>query len=121
MNSLAEGAVLENTASIYFDYNLPVVTNTSVVTVQTTLHTESFETIELVLYPVPASNMVFISNPKHFNVQSVTVYNLLGQSVLENVTPGPQGDVNVSTLATGSYVMRVRTELGDGVMRLVKK
>ena len=121
LNSLAEGAVLENTASIYFDYNLPIVTNTSVVTVQTTLHTESFETLELVLYPVPASNMVFISNPKHFNVQSVTVYNLLGQSVLENVTPGPQGDVNVSTLATGSYVMRVRTELGDGVMRLVKK
>lgn len=121
LNSLAEGAVLENTASIYFDYNLPVVTNTSVVKVQTSLHTISFETIELALYPVPASNMVFISNPKQVNVQSVTVYNLLGQSVLENVTPGPQGDVNVTTLANGSYVMRVRTELGDGVMRFVKK
>jgi uncharacterized delta-60 repeat protein len=121
LNSLAEGALLENTASIYFDYNLPIVTNTSVVTVQTSLHTISFETIELALYPVPASNMVFISNPKQVNVQSVTVYNLLGQSVLENVTPGPQGDVNVTTLANGSYVMRVRTDLGDGVMRFVKK
>lgn len=121
LDSLAEGAVLENTASIYFDYNLPVVTNTSVVTVQTTLHTKSFETLELALYPVPASNMVFISNPKQVNIKSVTVYNLLGQSVLENVTPGPQGDVNVTTLATGSYVIRVQTELGDGVMRFVKK
>ena len=121
LDSLAEGAVLENTASIYFDYNLPVVTNTSVVTVQTTLHTKSFETLELALYPVPASNMVFISNPKQVNIKSVTVYNLLGQSVLENVTPGPQGDVNVTTLVTGSYVIRVQTELGDGVMRFVKK
>ncbi|MFB9108514.1 DUF7619 domain-containing protein [Flavobacterium gyeonganense] len=121
LNSLAEGAVLENTASIYFDYNLPVVTNTSVVTVQTSLHTTPFETIELALYPVPAGDRVFISNPKQVNVQSVTVYNLLGQSVLQNVTPGPQGDVNVTALAKGSYVMRVRTELGDGVMRFVKK
>lgn len=121
LNSLAEGAVLENTASIYFDYNLPIVTNTSVVTVQTSLHTISFETIELMLYPVPAGDMVFISIPRQVNVQSVTVYNLLGQLVLENVTPGPQGDVNVTTLANGSYVMRVRTELGDGVMRFVKK
>ena len=121
LNSLAEGAVLENTASIYFDYNLPIVTNTSVVTVQTSLHTIPFETIELTLYPVPAGDMVFISIPKQVNVQSVTVYNLLGQSVLENVTPGPQGDVNVTTLAKGSYIMRVRTELGDGVMRFVKK
>lgn len=121
LNSLAEGAVLENTASIYFDYNLPVVTNTSVVKVQTSLHTISFETLELALYPVPAGDKVFISNPQQVNVQSVTVYNLLGQSVLENVTPGPQGDVNVTTLAKGSYVMRVRTELGDGVMRFVKK
>ncbi|MCC9074404.1 T9SS type A sorting domain-containing protein [Flavobacterium sp. F-65] len=121
LNSLTEGAVLENTASIYFDYNLPVVTNTSVVTVQTSLHTISFETIKLALYPVPAGDMVFISIPKQVNVQSVTVYNLLGQSVLENVRPGPQGDVNVTTLATGSYLMRVRTELGDGVMRFVKK
>lgn len=121
LNSIAEGAVLENTASIYFDYNLPVVTNTSIVTVQTTLDTKSFETFELALYPVPAGDRVFISNPKQVNVQSVTVYNLLGQSVLQNVTPGPQGDVNVTTLAKGSYVMRVRTELGDGVMRFVKK
>lgn len=121
LNSLTEGAVLENTASIYFDYNLPVVTNTSVVTVQRSLHTISFETIKLALYPVPAGDMVFISIPKQVNVQSVTVYNLLGQSVLENVRPGPQGDVNVTTLASGSYLMRVRTELGDGVMRFVKK
>ncbi|WP_269235729.1 DUF7619 domain-containing protein [Flavobacterium flavigenum] len=121
LNSLAEGAALENTASIYFDYNLPVVTNTSVVTVQTSLHTISFETIELALYPVPAGDMVFISNPKQANIQSVTVYNLLGQSVLENVIPGPQGGVNVTTLANGSYLMRVSTELGDGVMRFVKK
>lgn len=121
LNSLTEGAVLENTASIYFDYNFPVVTNTSVVTVQRSLHTISFETIKLALYPVPAGDMVFISIPKQVNVQSVTVYNLLGQSVLENVRPGPQGDVNVTTLASGSYLMRVRTELGDGVMRFVKK
>ncbi|WP_264530262.1 T9SS type A sorting domain-containing protein [Flavobacterium sp. N502540] len=121
LNSLTEGAMLENTASIYFDYNLPVVTNTSAVTVKTSLHTISFETIKLALYPVPAGDMVFISIPKQVNVQSVTVYNLLGQSVLENVRPGPQGDVNVTTLANGSYVMRVKTELGDGVMRFVKK
>ena len=121
LNSLTEGAVLENTASIYFDYNLPVVTNTSVVTVERSLHTVSFETIKLALYPVPAGDMVFISIPKQVNVQSVTVYNLLGQSVLENVRPGLQGDVNVTTLASGSYLMRVRTELGDGVMRFVKK
>ncbi|MFZ0595766.1 MAG: T9SS type A sorting domain-containing protein [Flavobacterium sp.] len=121
LNSLTEGAVLENTASIYFDYNLPVVTNTSVVKMQRSLHTISFETIKLTLYPVPAGDMVFISIPKQVNVQSVTVYNLLGQSVLENVRPGPQGDVNVTKLASGSYLMRVSTELGDGVMRFVKK
>ena len=120
LDALTEGAVLENTASIYFDYNLPVVTNTSVVTVQTPLNTTSFATIVLSLYPVPARDVLFISNPKQLTIQSVTVYNLLGQSVLKNVTTGPQGDVNVATLATGSYVMRVQTDRGDSVMRFVK-
>lgn len=54
------GTVFENTAYIYFDFNDPIITNTTVNTFVTTINVDEIEDGTLTVYPNPASEQVTI-------------------------------------------------------------
>ncbi|MDR6967252.1 putative delta-60 repeat protein [Flavobacterium arsenatis] len=119
--TLTEGAVLENTAAIYFDYNFPIITNTAVVTVQTPLKVKDHTSALFTVYPVPAKDMLYISNPNHTAIASIAVHNLLGQTVISNTIPDTDGRINIATLATGSYIMQITTNSDVQVTKFIKE
>lgn len=77
-DSLADGTKIENTARIYFDYNSPVVTNT---TLNTIIHPQSIQTLhhgnlDAIIAPNPANNFVEIAvmNNKKITVDLMDIY-----------------------------------------------
>jgi hypothetical protein len=108
------GAQIENTAYIYFDYNSPVITNTT----QNNYVTGLFESLvsspyEFILYPNPSNGVFNFKDTK--NVKQVEVYNLLGEQI---VAQGNQKQINLSAFATGIYYARIN---GEVVVKLVKE
>ena len=54
-------------------------------------------------------------------IENVTVFNLLGQKVLEQKIDGLSAyQLNVSTMAKGTYLMQVTSNGKTGVYRIIK-
>lgn len=80
-------------------------------------------TIDMNLYPVPASNSVNVSMKKeHSGDINISIVNMSGSIVYSN-TQATYGDVNtsidVSNLPAGNYMLHVSGEQVDAVERLV--
>ena len=81
--TLAVGDSFENEANIYFDYNFPVLTNKAISKFGTTLGTQDFEFSNYFsVYPNPANEVLNITKTKEIEIQSIAVYDILGQLVI---------------------------------------
>ena len=119
--SLVVGDSFSNTASIYFDYNFPIVTNTATTSVLQSLGTNDFEFDSYFkIYPNPAKNSLNLDVKKQINVSSISIYNTLGQQIL--VIPNAQytKQVDVSNLKTGNYFIKLISDKGSSVGKFLK-
>ncbi len=119
--TLVLGNTFSNTASIYFDYNFPINTNTATTTVQA-LATQDFEFNNyFTLYPNPTKNVLNISTKQSIEVHSLTIYNLLGQVVLAIPNAQNLNTIDVSSLKTGNYFLKITTDKGSATEKFMKE
>lgn len=111
--NLAEMTTIENTANIYFDFNPPVVTNT-------TLHTisdlyfgiEEVNLARLPVYPNPTNNLVTINLPMQIDNFDIEVVDLQGR-VVKRISENYNSimTLSCSDLSEGTYLVRI---ISDG-------
>jgi len=70
----------------------------------TVLSSDSFTISKIKLYPNPANNILNIQAGS--NVQSVSVYNILGQEVLNRTLNNTTATIDISSLNIGVYVIK---------------
>ena len=119
--TLTVGDTFSNEASIYFDYNFPIITNEYVTTFQNILlnnHDFSFEN-EFVLYPNPAKDVLNIQAKQDVQLNSIEIYNQLGQIVM--AVTNAVNVIDVADLASGTYFVKVNTEKGSANTKFVKE
>jgi uncharacterized repeat protein (TIGR01451 family) len=113
---LAEGSLIENTAYIYFDFNPPIVTNTTYNINQFPLGLDEPKNELITLYPNPAENKIQFSGA---TVDEVLIYDLTGKLVLEATTVN--NEVSLNTIQTGIYQLVLKTENSISTQKLVVK
>ncbi len=117
-SNLVEGDTFSNNASIYFDYNFPIDTNTATTTIQA-LANPDFEFINyFTLAPNPVKDVLTIQNKSTTEITSLSIYNVLGQLVL-TVTE-PNASLDVSHLKSGHYYIKVMSPLGSSSSTFIK-
>jgi hypothetical protein len=117
---LAIGDTFSNSANIYFDYNLPIITNTATTTIAA-LAVSDFEFENYFrISPNPANNILNIDFKKQIEVDSISIYNTLGQLVL--VIPNAQktSAVDVSGLKAGNYFIKISCDKGNSNVKFIK-
>ena len=120
LSILNTGDTFSNNANIYFDYNFPITTNTYTTTVESILSNQSFDfSTQFTLYPNPAKEVLNIQSKNSLEIQSIEIYNLLGQVVL--AVPNTTNAIDVSNLKTGTYFVKVNTEKGSSNTKFVKE
>ena len=117
--TLVVGNTFTNNANIYFDYNFPITTNTYTTTVAA-LSTQDFDFGNYFsVYPNPAKDVLNIQTKQDLSVNSVEIYNQLGQIVL--AVTNAVNTVDVANLASGTYFVKVNTDKGSANMKFVKE
>ena len=113
--NLPNGSQISNTAYIYFDYNAPIITNTTENNFDITVPVKSLASTEnsFGLYPNPSSGVFKFKDTKNLN--SVEVYNILGEKILSQTN---QKTINLNGFSKGVYFARVN---GGVVLKLVKE
>ena len=118
--TLLLGDTFSNTASIYFDYNFPIVTNTATTTIAA-LSLQDFEFSNYFnIYPNPVHDVLNITTKETIEVSSINIYNTLGQLVL--VIPNAQNTktVDVSSLSSGNYFIKINSDKGTSNTKFIK-
>lgn len=103
------GAMIDNTAYIYFDYNSPVVTNTVTTIVVQTIGVNELAKNRLIVYPNPTNGKIKV-DLKQLHCKLVQLIDVTGKVVYEKVGEQKnQLEVDLSGLATGCYHLLVVT------------
>jgi hypothetical protein len=117
--TLVLGNTFSNSANIYFDYNFPIVTNTATTTIAA-LSNPSFEFANYFsLYPNPATNELNINLKSAIEINSIQIYNTIGQLV--TIQTGNALKVDVSNLKTGNYFIKINTNEGFSTSQFIKE
>jgi hypothetical protein len=118
-STLVVGNTFSNNVNIYFDYNFPITTNTYTTAVQT-LSTQDFDFgTYFTLYPNPTNEVLNIKAKQELNLNSIEIYNQLGQIVM--VVTNAVHAIDVSNLASGTYFVKINTEKGNATTKFVKQ
>lgn len=118
--TLVLGNTFSNSASIYFDYNFPIVTNTATTTIAV-LTIQDFEFKNYFnVYPNPVSDILNLISKENIEVSSISIYNTLGQLIL--VIPNAQNTkiVDVTSLTSGNYFIKINSDKGTSNTKFIK-
>ena len=85
----------------------------------TVLSNDEFSRKSISYYPNPTQNILNYSSNEI--ISDIIIFNVLGQKVMETKVNSTQGQIDISTLASGNYVVRGNTEAGPQVYKIVKK
>lgn len=87
--------------------------------VEAPLETGGFSNDHFTYYPNPVKNMLNISN--NSAITSVSVFNMLGQEVLSKSIGSNSGQVNLSVLPSGNYVVKITADSGVQTFKIIKE
>jgi hypothetical protein len=108
---LADGTILENSAAIYFDFNDPVITNTTLHTIGKDFVSVSTDDLTndglLRAYPNPASDAVFFDLKDLTNDGRFELTNGLGQQLIAENFTGNQFHFERKGLPAGIYLFQI--------------
>jgi uncharacterized repeat protein (TIGR01451 family) len=109
--NLPLGTQIKNTANIYFDYNAPIITNTTLNLFTNVVSVSELENHELQLsiYPNPSSGSYYVKLPKRNAGQLLTmeVYNMLGELILTVKSQNDLTPINLDNQPLGIYILKV--------------
>ena len=119
--TLVLGDTFSNTASIYFDYNFPIITNTETTTIAA-LGKQDFEFGDYItLYPNPTTETLHLKKSAAISVSSIIIYNMLGQQLVVIPNANTIESVDVSSLGIGNYFLKIQSDKGASIAKFVKQ
>lgn len=116
-STLVLGDTFSNSANIYFDYNFPIVTNDYTTTIQALGANENLVNGKIQFYPNPVKDIINFDIRE--DVIKIEVYDLAGR-ILSSISVH-SNKLNLSDLQTGNYIMKVFTERGSTITRILKE
>lgn len=118
----AIGDIIPNTASIYFDFNPAIVTNTFNTEFVSTLSVANFESESFAVYPNPTNDFLNISSKNSSKlINNIVVSDILGKTVQTNSFNTSKAVLDLSNLNRGVYFVKVESEGVDKIMKVVKQ
>jgi uncharacterized repeat protein (TIGR01451 family) len=129
-DNLALGTKLKNTAEIYFDFNEPIITNTTVNTIvlksSSGVKTE-VDGLNVSIYPNPTQNLATIEvNLDKSSILSYSLFNIQGKLVrqedLANKAIGlVKHEINLDGIHSGIYILNISINGKETSLKVVKE
>ncbi|MEL6924266.1 MAG: T9SS type A sorting domain-containing protein, partial [Bacteroidota bacterium] len=116
--NLPENTRIENSASIFFDANPPILTNTVLNTLVSEIPTSAREITDelgIRLYPNPFRQAITLDTEEDYQALQLRVFNLQGQLVVEReiALSGRQQRIDLPELGAGLFIFQFR-EMASG-------
>lgn len=120
-DNLPVGTNISNTAFIYFDFNAPVVTNTTTNTIAlaTGVNDVRFERFDVRLFPNPTNDLVNIAVDETMAKSKLTIADITGRKITVAQIENRVSHIETSAYPNGVYFVAVENERGRVTKKLV--
>lgn len=118
-NTLVTGTTVTNNASIYFDYNLPILTNTASTTFQSLNNVQFTIDNSIVVSPNPTNGFLFVVSDAI--VKSIQLFDVHGRLLETKLMDDTSEIIDLSEKSKGIYFLKITSELGSKIEKIVKK
>lgn len=120
-NNLPVGTHISNTAFIYFDFNSPVVTNTTTNTIALTTGVGDvrYTIFDVRLFPNPTNDFVNIAVDEAMVKSKLTITDITGRKITVTQIEHRVTKIETSTYTNGVYFVTVESEKGRITKKLV--
>lgn len=118
-DNLVTNDIVTKSAKIYFDYNFPILTNDANTTFQVLSNSIPTKDVAISLYPNPTSSMVNIKAEN--TIKSTELYDVQGRLIQINKTDSNEVVLDISTYNSGIYFIKVTTDVGSKIKKIVKE
>ena len=113
------GTIIPNTASIYFDNNPAIVTNTFNTEFVAALNTNTFASNGFTLYPNPAQKTLQLQTKNSTYIDKIIITDLSGKVIVEQTQNTNQ--VSVEQLSNGMYFIEVVSDDEKYTSKFIKE
>lgn len=114
------GDIILGQASIYFDFNDPIVTNTvSTIVVDNLGVADITNDKNIIIYPNPVNDILHIQPKNGIELEEVAIYNIQGRQLL--TTKENPEKLDLSNLNSGVYLIKIKTKQGERTQQLLIK
>ncbi|MBL0012690.1 MAG: T9SS type A sorting domain-containing protein [Flavobacterium sp.] len=117
--TLLVGDQIANIANIYFDYNAPIETNEARSTFATLNNSNFVKDASISIAPNPAKNNVIVTSKG--NLKSIELFDVQGRILQTILEDKHTATIDISNQSNGIYFLKVTTEIGSSVEKLVKE
>jgi hypothetical protein len=118
-SALSEGDLVMSKADIYFDYNYPIITNEAETAFQALSNPDFEKDNSIKMYPNPTNSLVNISGD--FNIKSIQLFDVQGRLLQTSLSNDTNTVLDLAQRAKGMYFIKVISEAGVKVEKLIKK
>lgn len=115
---LPVGSEITNTAYIYFDFNPPIITNTTFNVNQVSGINES-DVAAFEAYPVPASEYLTVASKNGVALGEVKLVDVTGKTMFTVNVPQATYSLDVKPFANGVYSLQVQNAAGSFNQKLI--
>jgi uncharacterized repeat protein (TIGR01451 family) len=119
LNTLQAGDQVNNKADIFFDYNAPIATNDAITTFALLSNGQFEKDNSIRVYPNPAKNSIAIS--ADYNLQSIQLYDVQGRLLETQLNQTMAATIDISKRANGIYFIKVTSQKGSSVAKIIKE
>ncbi len=106
-DDMSIGESIDNTAYIYFDFNDPIITNTTTTPLTEVVGVYEIDQVELTAFPNPAENEITVMWPQGLPMDGLVVLDLAGKEVISLSLDNQNNQVTipVGSLSSGIYII----------------
>ncbi|MFK7749812.1 MAG: T9SS type A sorting domain-containing protein [Kordia sp.] len=114
----AVGDIIPAVAGIYFDFNAPVITNTFQSEFVAPLSVDEFAGVNIKAYPNPVNDILYITLDKseQINLQLTDIH---GKQILSKIATSNQIELNVASLKSGIYFLKLNAETAQLTKKII--
>jgi len=119
--NLNNGTVIENSAGIFFDFNEPVLTNTTRHTIDDGISSVGkIDEISFSIFPNPASTIFDIQIVEdHWKSGRIDILDVTGKLMFSDNLNGARNKINIERLKEGIYLVTLTNQKGQKTTRML--
>jgi hypothetical protein len=118
-NNLLVGDEVNKKANIYFDYNFPILTNDAETVFQSLNNPDFQNDSSISVYPNPTNGIVTVNSNN--SIKSIQLYDVQGRLLQTNLVNENETSIDVSTKAKGVYFLKILSDKGMKVEKIVRE